>query len=201
MQGARGRLSLLAVAGLTIACSSHNVRGNALEVRRDTAGTGARTRAIVTGPITAGDFEYRATSSGLRSRWPPVMVQVTVTVTNVSTHPATLDALNGNCAVRVRIYPGTAVTRGAARVLADPVFDAAQRGFECYVPLLHVTLAPGKAVSLQSAGDGPGVTLAPGPYHVTGVVTIVPPADSLRRHGPDLVEVSAGTIRVPPPYD
>jgi hypothetical protein len=45
------------------------------------------------------------------------------------------------------------------------------------------------------------VTLAPGPYDVTGVVTVVPEADSLRRHGPDLIEVSAGTIRVLPPYD
>jgi len=129
------------------------------------------------------------------------MVQVTVAVTNVSTHPATLDALGGNCAVRVRIYPLVMPTRHGARVASSPVFDAAEPGYECYVPLLHETVAPGKAVTLQSAGDGPGVSLPPGRYDVTGVVTVVPPADSLRRHGAQLVEITAGSIRVPQPYD
>jgi hypothetical protein len=193
-------LVLLAASGA--ACSSHNVHGNALELRRDTTATTRSTAILRAGPLTLGDFEYRATNSGLKSRWPPASVQVTVTIRNVSTHAATLDALTGNCAVRLRLYRADEVTQAKAKDAAvNPVFDAAQPGFECYVPELHRRLAAGDTLVLQSAGDGPGIRLPSGRYDVTGVVTVVPSPDTLRRTGPHLVEVPAGSIRVPLPYD
>jgi hypothetical protein len=146
--------------------------------------------------VTVGDFEYRGSNSGLRSRWPPVVAQVSVRATNVSAHPALLDVLGGNCAVRLRIYASHAGTGPAG-----PVFDATQQGFECYVPLLRRPLAPGQSITLQSAADGPGLNLRPGRYDLAGVITVVPPPDSLRHHGAHRVEVPAGSIRVPEPYD
>jgi hypothetical protein len=180
----------------SVACNSHNVRGNALEIQRDTAGPADNARSTGTGPVTVGNFQHRGTNSGLRSRWPPAMVQVTVTVTNIGPEAAPLDVLGGNCAVRLRIYPAN---RGARA--AHPVFDATQQGYECYVALLHQSVKSGQSVTLQSAGDGPGIRLSPGRYFLTGVVTVVPVADSLRRHGAQLVEVPAGSIRVPEPYE
>jgi len=187
---------------IAVGCSSHNVRGNALTIQRDTVDASPEAAVVATGPITVGDFEYVATNDGLDSRWSPLNVHVAVTIKNVSSHPATLDFLGGNCAVRLRVYSADELARvkdqnGAVR----PIFDAAQTGYECYVPVVHQKFSAGETTTLQSGGDGPGVRLRSGRYKLTAVVTVVPAPDSLRRHGPHLVEVPAGSIRVPLPYD
>ncbi|GEM_PF-2799038 len=186
------------IAGIGTACASGNVRGNALEVRRDTAG--ARPTVIRgVGPLTVGEFQYRGRNTGLRSRWPPMIVRVIVTVANVSSHAAALDVLGGNCLVRLRVYRARRDDREQDSA-ATPLFDAAAPGFECYVPVQHYSLAPGQTVELQSAGNGPGIAVDPGRYEIAGVVTVIPSADSLHRYGPVRVEVQAGSVRVPPPY-
>jgi len=192
---------LLGIAGVGLACSSHNIRGTALEVERDTTGSMPISTVVGTGPITVGDFEYRGTNSGLQSRWPPASVQVTVTVKNTSPHTSMLDVLGGNCAVRVRIYSADLLARSAGQVASvRPNFDAVQSG-PCYVTVLHKRLTSGDSTTLQSAGGGPGLRLQSGRYALTGVVTVVPPPDSLRHYGAHLIEVPAGSIRVPQPYD
>ena len=196
------RLVCCIVAAFAVACSSHNVRGNALTIQRDTVDASPESAVIATGPVTVGDFEYRARNDGLDSRWATLKVQVAVTIKNVSSHPATLDYLGGNCAVRLRVYSADELARakeqnGAVR----PTFDAAQTGYECYVPVVHQKFTAGETATLLSGGEGPGVRLRSGRYRITAVVTVVPPPDSLRRHGPHLVEVPAGSIRIPLPYD
>jgi hypothetical protein len=184
------------------ACSSHNVHGNALELRRDSSASTEASDVISTVPVTLGDFEFPGTNGGLKSRWPPVSVTVTVTIKNVSTHPAALDLLSGNCAVRMRVYRAQDVSRSAGKLTTvEPVFDATQPGYECYVPDLHRTLTAGQSMTLQSGGDGPGIRLRSGKYDLTGIVTVIPPPDTLHKHGPHVVEVPAGSIRVPLPYD
>jgi hypothetical protein len=177
------------------ACSSHNVRGQALEVRPDAL---TEDSAIVgTGPVTVGGIKFTARNSGLRSHWPPVIVRVTVGARNTGSQPATIRTLTGNCAVRLRIFPA----RRKDERHASPVFDAASHNVECYVPVRKITLAAGDSTSFQSPGDGPGITLSPGRYDLAGVVTLVPSEDSLHRHGPTLIEIPAGTIRVPEPFE
>jgi len=194
-------LALAAVGGG--GCGSHNIRGTALEIERDSAAVVATAgKVLSTEPVTVGDFEYRATNGGLESRWPPVSVEVTVSVKNAGAHRARLDALSGNCAVRIRIYSWDDLARAAKQgAQIRPVFDAAQPGYSCYVPVLHRMLAVGEVTTLRSPGGGPGLDLAAGRYALTGVVTVIPPQDSLRRHGVHLIEVPAGTIRVGQPYD
>jgi hypothetical protein len=164
-------------------------------VVRDTTALATAASVVDTTPVTVGDFQFRGANSGLRSRWQPVVVQVTVTVTNISPHSATLNVLGGNCEVLLRLYrhrvpPGR------------PVFDASALGMECYVPLRRIVLTPGQSATLHSAGDGPGIELSPGRYDLTGVVTIVNPATAtVGATVATRVEVPAGTIRVPEPYE
>jgi hypothetical protein len=189
-------------AGLGIACSTHNVRGNMLELMRDTVSSAPPPMLTSRQPVTVDDVQYRAVNSGLHSRWPPVEVQVSVKIKNVGSHARRLEVLGGNCAVRVRIYSADDIAHAKAHPeRVHPVFDATLPSYECYVPQLRLGLRAGADTTLQSAGDGPGITLAPGRYDLVGVVTVIPSADSLRRHGAVLVEVPAGSIRVAPPYD
>jgi hypothetical protein len=189
------------LASGAVACSSHNVKGTALDVERDTTGAFPTSTVIGNGPITVGDFEYKGTNGGLQSRWPPATVQVTVRIKYISSHTSLLDVLSGNCAVRVRIYSADALARSAGQVAKiSPKFDAVQSG-SCYVPITHKLLTAGDSTTLVSAGSGPGVRLQSGRYMLTGIITVVPPADSLRHFGVHLIEVPAGSIRVPVPYD
>lgn len=189
-------------AGFGIGCSSHNVRGNMLELMRDTVPNAPPLALTSRQPVTVGDVEYRAANSGMRSRWPPVEVQVSVRVKNVGSHATRLEILGGNCAVRVRIYSAKDLAHAKSHPESvRPVFDATQPSYECYVPQLRLGLKAGADTTLLSAGDGPGIPLAPGRYDLVGVVTVIPSADSLRRHGPVLVAVPAGSIRVAAPYD
>lgn len=196
-------VGLLLAAGVAGACSSRNVRGNMLELVPDTANRMQTPLVFGTNPVTVGDIQYQGHNGGLKSRWPPVMTQVSVTIKNVGQHPMRLALLGGNCAVRVRIYSAEQIAHSAGHAsTVPPVFDATQPGYECYVPELRPGLVAGADTTLQSAGDGPGIRLPPGRYELVGVVTVIPSsADSLRRHGPLLVQVPAGSIRVPPPYD
>lgn len=177
-------------------CSNHNVRGDMLDVARDTLAQVGHTSVLNTGPVTVGEFKYHAENRGLQSRWPPMIVPVTVTITNVSDHAAALNVLGGNCAVRLRVYAHHVPPQ-------KPVFDAAADWLSCYVPIIHYALTPGQSVTLESPQGGPGLTLPPGRYDLGAVVTVVPVADTmqLRRHAPQRVELGAGQVRVPLPYD
>lgn len=193
---------LCLIGALGTACSTHNVRGNMLELMRDTVPGAPPPMLTSRQPVTVDDVEYRADNSGLHSRWPPVEVQVSVKVKNVGSHARRLEVLGGNCAVRVRIYSADAIAHAKAHPeRVHPVFDATLPSYECYVPQLRLGLAAGADTTLRSAGDGPGIPLPPGRYDLVGVVTVIPSADSLRRHGAVIVEVPAGSIRVAPPYD
>lgn len=190
------------IGSLSIACSTHNVRGNMLELMRDTVPGAPPPMLTSRQPVTVGDVEYHAVNSGLHTRWPPVEVQVSVRIKNVGSHATRLEVLGGNCAVRVRIYSADDIAHAKAHPEGvHPVFDATLPSYECYVPQLRLGLRAGADTTLRSAGDGPGISLAPGRYDLVGVVTVIPSADSLRRHGPVLVEVPAGSIRVAAPYD
>ena len=181
---------------VAVGCSSHNIRGDVLDVTRDTLAQVGHIDVLHTGPVTVGEFRYHATNGGLQSRWPPAIVPVTVTITNVSDHAAALDVLGGNCAVRIRVYAHHVPPQ-------DPVFNGAADWLSCYVPILHYALTPGQSVTLVSPEGGPGLNLAPGRYDLGAVVTVVPVTDtmSLRRHAPQRVELGAGQVRVPFPYD
>lgn len=176
-----------ALAAAFIGCG-HAGEAPSLNVARDSMVFAEGSSVFGAGPVAAGGFQFTAHNSGLRSRWPPVIVQVTVTVTNASDHLQVLRALGGNCAVLLRMYEHHVPPR-------HPAFDASIPGAPCYVPVLRFTLKPGESATLQSAGDGPGIELAPGRYDLAAIVTIVG-ADGSQR-----VEVPAGSVRVPPPYD
>ncbi len=191
----------LAAVAIGIACSTHNVRGKMLDVRRDTAGRPDIPLVVGTKPVVVDSIEYHATNNGWRTRWPPFMLQVSVNVKNLSQHSVRLEVLGGNCAVRVQIYSATEIAQSAHDLSAvRPVFDATDQGFQCYVRSLYLALASGQDTTLQSV-SGPGVRLLPGRYDLVGVVTVIPSADSLRRHGPTIVAVPAGSVRVPQPFD
>jgi hypothetical protein len=195
-------MSVIALAAVATACSEHNVRGTALEVRRRPGTLTIDSTVSGTGPITAAGLRFTARNSGLESRWPPVIVRVTVMAHNTTDHRVRVNMLGTNCTVRLRIYPARrGAEHGAAPTDRAPVFNSASSNFSCYVPLLHLNLAPGDSTSFQSAGGGPGVTLPPGRYDLVGVITIVPGEDTLRRHGAMVIEVPAGTIRVAQPYE
>jgi hypothetical protein len=177
------------------------VRGKMLEVRRDTGGRPAIPLVVGDKPVVVDSVEYRATNSGWQTRWPPFMLIVSVNIKNIRPQPVRLEVLGGNCAVRVQIYSASEVAEAAHNLAAvRPVFDATEQGFECYVRALRLALKSGQDTTLQSV-SGPGVRLLPGRYDVVGVVTVIPSAESLRRHGPQIVPVPAGSIRVPQPFD
>jgi hypothetical protein len=192
---------VLVAAGTGLACSTHNVRGKMLEVGRDTAVAPPIAVVVGTQPVVVDSIEYSGTNNGWRTRWPPFMVQVSVHVKNIGQQPVRLEVLGGNCAVRVKIYSASAIAQSAHDLSAvRPVFDATEEGFQCYVRSLYLALASGHDTTLQSV-SGPGVRLLPGRYDLVGIVTVIPSADSLRRHGPTIVAVPAGSIRVPQPFD
>lgn len=190
--------ALVAAATATAAgCSPHNARGDMLDVARDTISQVGHTNILNTAPLTVGEFRYHAENRGLQSRWPPMIVPVTVTITNVSDHAAALNVLGGNCAVRLRVYAHHVPVQ-------KPIFNGAADWLSCYVPVMHYALTPGQSVMLQSPEGGPGlVNLTPGRYDLGAVVTVIPVADtmSLRRHPPQRVELGAGHVEVPLPYD
>ena len=188
--------SMLCVALVASGCSAHNRRGDVLDVTRDTTAQVGHTDVLHTGPVTVGEFRYLANNRGLQSRWPPMVVPVTVTITNVSGHAAALNVLGGNCAVRIRVYVHHVPPE-------KPIFDGAADWLSCYVPVIHYALTPGQSVTLSSPEGGPGLNLAPGRYDLGAVVTVVPVSDtlSLRRRGPRRVELGAGQVLVPLPYD
>lgn len=182
------RWSVCAAAVLAAACAKHPSRGDMLNVVRDTTALAAGSSVLGHAPIALGPFRFRGTNSGLKSRWPPVVTVATVTVTNVSQQPAALNVLGGNCEVLVRIY-----AHGVP--LQRPVFDASGPGTTCYVPIRHYGLTPGQSVELHSAGNGPGIELAPGRYDMAAIVTV---SDST---GSQRIEIPVGSFRVPPPYE
>jgi hypothetical protein len=180
-------VATLATLATLAACGRHMPSNDALDVVRDTTDLAEGSAVLGSAPITVGAFQYRGANHGLRSRWPPVITQVTVTVTNVSERPASLHVLGGNCAVLLRIY--------AHRVpLEPPVFDASGPGVSCYVPVDRYPLTPGQSVTLHSAGGGPGIDLLPGRYDLAAIVTV---ADST---GSQRIEIPAGSVRVLPLY-
>jgi hypothetical protein len=188
-EGARSRALVVGLAGLTaLAACSHHARTASLDIVRDT--TALATGSAVTGtvPITVGDFQYQARNLGLRSRWQPMIVQVKVTVTNVSQHAAALNVLGGNCEVLMRVYAHHVPPK-------PPVYDASGPGVSCYVPVSHFGLTPGQSVTLQSASGGPGVYLKPGRYDLAAIITV---SDSL---GSQRVEIPAGSVKVLPSYE
>src|SRR5215469_11695337 len=201
VRSARAVGGLVAAAGVAAACSTHNVRGKMLEVRRDTTGRPEIPVVVGNKPVVVDSVEYRGTNTGWQTRWPPFTVRVNVNVKNIGQRRVRLEMLGGNCAVRVRLFSASEIAESGHDLSAvRPVFDATEQGFQCYVRSLYLSLASGEDTTLQSV-SGPGIRLLPGRYDVVGVVTVIPSADSLRRHGPQIVAVPAGSIRVPQPYD
>jgi hypothetical protein len=130
--------------------------------------------------VTSGDFQYTASNSGANV-WGPLEVQVTVTVTNATDKPASLDVLSGNCAVLIRIFANKART-------GQPVYDAST-GAECYVKPIHERLEPHASYTAQSGRYGPGIDIPSGHYYLSAYIV---PAD---REKPK-VEVPAGDFVV-----
>jgi len=155
---------------------------------RDTTALAAGSAVLGSAPITVGDFQYQARNGGLRSRWQPMLVQVFVTVTNVSQHAAGLNVLGGNCEVLMRVYAHHVPPK-------PPVYDASGPGVSCYVPVIHYGLTPGQSITLQSASGGPGVYLKPGRYDLAAIISV---SDS---SGTQRVEIPAGSVRTLPPYE
>jgi hypothetical protein len=132
------------------------------------------------GLVTVGDFQFAAKNSGANV-WGPLEVQVTVTATNVSDHPASLDVLGGNCAVLIRIFARP--DRGG-----QPVYDAGS-GAECYVKPVHQRLAPRASYTTQSGRYGPGINIPSGRYYVSALII---PADREKSR----IEIPAGDFVV-----
>ncbi len=130
--------------------------------------------------VTSGDFRLTASNSGA-NLFGPLEVQVTVTVTNASDHPATLEVLGGNCAALLRIF-AHADRAGA------PVYDASA-GAECYVKPVRERLAPGASYTAQTGRYGPSIDLPAGRYYLSALIV---PVD---REQPK-IEVPAGEIVV-----
>ena len=176
----------IAAFGVLTACAHHERAS--LDIVRDSTMLASGSSVLGTVPITVGDFQYKASNGGLKSRWAPMIVLVTVTVTNVSQHAAALNVLGGNCEVLIRVYAHHIPPKA-------PAYDASGPGVSCYVPVSHFGLTPGQSVTLQSASGGPGVCLAPGRYDLAAIVSV---SDST---GTQRVEIPAGSVRMPPPYE
>jgi hypothetical protein len=186
-RAAIGRAGLVALAVALAACSHHAAPAS-LDIVRDTTVLASGSSVLGSAPITVGDFQYTAKNGGLKSRWAPMLVQVTVTVTNVSQHAAALNVLGGNCEVLIRAYAHHIPPKA-------PAYDASGPGVSCYVPVSHFGMTPGQSVTLQSASGGPGVYLPPGRYDLAAIVSV---SDST---GTQRVEIPAGSVRMPPPYE
>ncbi len=89
---------------VSLAACAHHGEVASLDIVRDSTLLASGSSVLGSAPITVGDFEFKATNGGLKSRWAPMIVQVTVTVTNVSQHAAALNVLGGNCEVLIRVY-------------------------------------------------------------------------------------------------
>jgi hypothetical protein len=176
----------IATLGALAACAHHERAS--LDIVRDSTMLASGSSVLGAVPITVGDFQYKASNGGLKSRWAPMIVLVTVTVTNVSEHAAALNVLGGNCEVLLRVYAHHIPPK-------KPAYDASGPGVSCYVPVSHFGLTPGQSVTLQSASGGPGVYLPPGRYDLAAIVSV---SDST---GTQRVEIPAGSVRLPPPYE
>jgi hypothetical protein len=130
--------------------------------------------------VSVGDFQYTATNGGANV-WGPLEVQVTVTATNSTNKPASLDVLGGNCAVLIRIF------RKPDRS-GQPLYDAAS-GAECYVKPVHQRLAPHASYTVQSGRYGPGIDIPPGRYYLSALII---PADREKTR----IEIPAGDFVV-----
>jgi hypothetical protein len=161
----RPRIPHLLCLSLLAACGHH---------------AGARPSPQSTPPVTAGEFQFTATNSG-PNVWGPLEVQVTVTATNVTDKPATLDVLGGNCAVMIRIFANKARS-------GKPIYDASQ-GAECYVKPVHVRVAPHETYTAQSGRYGPNIDVASGRYYLSAYIV---PADPEKPK----IDVPAGDIVV-----
>jgi hypothetical protein len=177
----------IATLGVLAACS-HHAPSASLDIVRDSTSLASGSSVLDSAPITVGDFQYKASNGGLRSRWEPMIVLVTVTVTNVSQHAAALNVLSGNCEVLLRVYAHHIPPK-------KPAYDASGPGISCYVPVSHYGLTPGQSVTLQSASGGPGVYLPPGRYDLAAIVSV---SDST---GTQRVEIPAGSVKMLPPYE
>jgi hypothetical protein len=173
---------------VSLAACAHHGEVASLDIVRDSTLLASGSSVLGSAPITVGDFEFKATNGGLKSRWAPMIVQVTVTVTNVSQHAAALNVLGGNCEVLIRVYAHHIPPKA-------PAYDASGPGVSCYVPVSHFGMTPGQSVTLQSASGGPGVYLAPGRYDLAAIVSV---SDS---SGTQRVQIPAGSVRMPPPYE
>jgi hypothetical protein len=140
----------------------------------------APARTAATSTVNVGDFQYKATNSGANV-WGPLEVQVTVTATNTTDHPATLDVLGGNCAVLIRIF------RKSDRS-GSPLYDASS-GAECYVKPVHQRLAPHATYTAQSGRYGPGIDISSGRYYLSALII---PADREQSR----IEIPAGDFVV-----
>jgi hypothetical protein len=181
-------VSLVVASGAMLTACPRHGRTASLDVVRDTTALAAGSAVLGSAPITVGDFQYQARNGGLRSRWQPMLVQVFVTVTNVSQHAAGLNVLGGNCEVLMRVYAHHVPPK-------PPVYDASGPGVSCYVPVIHYGLTPGQSITLQSASGGPGVYLKPGRYDLAAIISV---SDS---SGTQRVEIPAGSVRTLPPYE
>ena len=184
------RAGAVAAASLAVSVAgcAHHGETASLDIVRDSTQLASGSSVLGSAPITVGDFEFKATNGGLKSRWAPMIVQVTVTVTNVSQHAAALNVLGGNCEVLIRVYAHHIPPKA-------PAYDASGPGVSCYVPVSHFGMTPGQSVTLQSASGGPGVYLAPGRYDLAAIVSV---SDS---SGTQRVQIPAGSVRMPPPYE
>ena len=130
--------------------------------------------------VTVGDFRYTATNSGANV-WGPVEVQVTVTATNMTDRPASLDVLGGNCAVLIRIFQKPDRS-------GKPLYDAAF-GAECYVKSVHERVAPHESYKAQSGRYGPAIDIPSGRYYLSALII---PADREKSR----IEIPAGEFVV-----
>jgi hypothetical protein len=133
-----------------------------------------------TNAVTVGDFQYIAKNGGANV-WGPLQVQVTVTATNMTDRPASMDMLGGNCAVMIRIFQSP--DRGGT-----PLYDAS-KGAECYVKPVHTRVPAHESYTTQSGRYGPGIDIPPGRYYLSALVV---PAD---REKPK-IEIPAGDFVV-----
>jgi hypothetical protein len=113
----------IATLGLLAACS-HHAPSASLDIVRDSTNLANGSSVLDSAPITVGDFQYKASNGGLRSRWEPMIVLVTVTVTNVSQHAAALNVLSGNCEVLLRVYAHHIPPKKPAYDASDPASRA-----------------------------------------------------------------------------
>jgi len=135
-------------------------------------------------PADLPELSFSATNAGVLPSATPVAVQVTVTITNTTSRDTTLNIMDGDCEVLLRVY------RRRNRS-GTPVLDTSGPGVECFGPIIHPKLGAGQSTTLHSPRDGPAVPLPPHRYWITALVTFVTPKGGRR------LELPAGTFVVP----